>query len=111
MAEVKVLLPVLRARKRMSQRQLAALAGLRPDTVSALERGKVHGIRFDTMARLCEVLDCKPGDLFEFVDDGHRIPVFGGDDEDDVIRGRLGETDKNLIDGPSFLQALITGRA
>lgn len=110
-AEVKVRLPVLRAQRRMSQRQLAALTGLRPDTVSALERGEAQGIRFDTMVRLCEALGCTPGDLFELVDDGHRVPVFGGDDEDDIIRERLKEAEGELIDGPSFLRALIDGRA
>ena len=105
--EVKLRLPVLRAERRLSQRQLAFLAGLRPDTVSALERGDAQGIRFDTVARLCEALGCTPGDLFELVDDGHRVPVFGGDDEDDIIRERLREADAELVDGPSFLEALI----
>ncbi|MBI3977700.1 MAG: helix-turn-helix domain-containing protein [Chloroflexi bacterium] len=53
MSRVRVRIPALRAERRLSQRQLAALAGLRPDTVSALERGESAGIRFDTLARLC----------------------------------------------------------
>ncbi len=109
-AEIRVRLPVLRAQRRLSQRQLAALAGLRPDTVSALERGEAQGIRFDTLARLCEVLGCAPGDLLELVDDGHRVPVFGGDDEDDIIRERLKHADGTLIDGRSFLEALVRER-
>lgn len=109
--EIRVRLPVLRAQRRMSQRQLATFTGLRPDTVSALERGEAQGIRFDTIARLCEVLICTPGDLFEVVDDGHRVPVFGGDDEDAIIRERLHEVGGDLVDGPSFLRALIEGRA
>lgn|GEM_PF-59850 len=108
--EIKIRLPVLRAQRHMSQRQLASLAGLRPDTVSAMERGEAQGIRFDTLARLCEALGCGPGDLFELVDDGHRVPVFGGDDEDDILRERLKEAKAELIDGPSFLRALIDGR-
>ena len=109
-AEIRVRLPILRAQRRMSQRQLAAIAGLRPDTVSALERGEAQGIRFDTLVRLCEALGCTPGDLFELVDDGHRVPVFGGDDEDDIIRERLKHADGRLVDGPSFLAALLRGR-
>jgi len=65
MSQIHFRLPELRARRRLSQRQVAAAAGIRPDTVSALERGAVRGIRFETLARLCEVLGCEPGDLFE----------------------------------------------
>jgi hypothetical protein len=39
---------------------------------------------------------------FELVDDGHNVPVFGGDEEDDIIRNRLRERGHDLIDGPSF---------
>jgi putative transcriptional regulator len=102
-------LPTLRARRRLSQRQLAALAGLRPDTISALERGETHGIQFETLARLCEVLRCTPGDilLFERTDD-HTAPVLGGPDEDELIARRLAELDRApRVDGPSFLAALL----
>lgn len=103
---VSVELPTLRARKGLSQRQLAALAGLRPDTVSALERGASTGIRFDTLAKLCEVLDCEPGELLEIDADEHRVPMLGGPGEDDLIRSRLGEPGPP-IDGPTFLAKLL----
>ena len=109
--EVRIRIPILRAQLGLSQRRLAALTGLRPDTVSALERGDAQGIRFETLGRLCAVLQCGPGELFELVDDGHNVPVFGGDDEDDILRARLRESSRDLIDGPSFLQALRDGRA
>ena len=107
-ATIKVRLPVLRAERGLTQRQLAAQAGMRPDTVSALERGDAAGMRFDTIVRLCEALACKPGDLFELVDDGHRVPVFGGDDEDEILLQRL--ADPVRVDGPSFLEALLRDR-
>lgn len=65
MSQIRFRLLELRARRRMSQRQVAAAAGVRPDTISALERGAVHGIQFETLARLCDALGCEPGDLFE----------------------------------------------
>ena len=108
---VRVRIPVLRAQLGLSQRRLAALTGLRPDTVSALERGDAQGIRFETLGRLCAVLQCTPGELFELVGDGHNVPVFGGADEDDIIRDRLRESSQELIDGPSFLQAVRDGLA
>lgn len=106
MPSVHLQLPVLRARRRLSQRQLAALAGLRPDTVSALERGAATGIRFETLASLCEALGCGPGDLLEVRGDGHEIPTLGGPDEDDLIRQRLREPGRP-VDGPSFLESLV----
>lgn len=106
MSGVRLRLPILRAERRLSQRQLAALAGVRPDTVSALERGDSAGIRFDTLARLCEALGCEPGDLFELKRDGHRVPLLGGPDEDELVRQRLQESGRR-VDGPSFVAELL----
>ena len=103
---VRVALPNLRARRGLSQRQLAALAGLRPDTISALERGRSAGIRFDTLARLCETLDCGPGELLEIDLDEHPVPTLGGESEDALIRQRLG-TERERIDGQTFVAALL----
>jgi putative transcriptional regulator len=99
----------LRIGRRLSQRQLAALAGVRPDTISALERGDTHGIRFDTLARLCEALHCTPGDILLFDEpDAHQAPVLGGPDEDALVARRLAELDRApRVDGPSFLAALV----
>jgi putative transcriptional regulator len=105
-ARIRVQLPEARARRRLSQRQLAALAGVRPDTVSALERGESAGIRFDTLAGLCEVLDCEPGDLLAVERDTHRLPVLGGPDEDTVVEARLKHTGRR-VDGPSFVAELL----
>ena len=105
MGRVQLRLPVLRAQRRLSQRQLAALAGVRPDTVSALERGESVGIRFDTLARLCDALGCEPGELFELELDRHQAPVLGGLDEDHLIRQRLADPGRR-IDGASFLSEL-----
>ncbi len=106
MPAVKMKLPEVRRRRRLTQRQLAASAGMRPDTVSALERGKSAGIQFETLARLCYVLDCEPGDLLEVERDSHALPVLGGPDEDDIIRQRLAEAAPR-VDGPSFLAELM----
>ena len=105
MSIVRLGLAELRAKLGLSQRQLAERAGLRPDTVSALERGASAGIRFDTLARLCDVLECEPGELIELdaIDD---VPVLGGADEDALIRERLALTDLR-VDGPTFLAELL----
>ena len=45
--------------------------GITEQNLSLLKSGKVRGIRFATLARICEYLQCQPGDLLEFrVDEG-----------------------------------------
>lgn len=108
MGRIHFRLAVLRAERRLSQRQLAAQAGVRPDTISALERGESQGIHFDTLARLCEALDCQPGDILELASDGHRVPVLGGAEEDIVLRQRLRELAEGpRVDGPTFIAELL----
>ncbi|MCX6024233.1 MAG: helix-turn-helix transcriptional regulator [Chloroflexi bacterium] len=106
MSFIKTRLPELRARRGWTQRQLAVLTGMRSDTISALERGEAAGIRFETLVRLCEALGCQPGELLALQDDGHRAPVLGGPDEDELIRRRLADTAPS-VDGPSFVEALL----
>jgi putative transcriptional regulator len=54
-------LAILRTERQLSQRKLAEVARLCPDTISALERGETSDIQFETLARLCETLECEPG--------------------------------------------------
>jgi putative transcriptional regulator len=44
---------------------LAAAVGITEQNISLLKSGKVKGIRFETLAKICEVLECQPGDLLE----------------------------------------------
>jgi putative transcriptional regulator len=67
MMEIIVRLDVMLARRKMRSRELADLVGITEQNISLLKSGKVKGIRFDTLARLCEALDCQPGDLLEAV--------------------------------------------
>ena len=50
----------------MTARDLAAQIGLSETQLSLFRSGKVKGIRFSTLARLCKALDCRPGDLLDF---------------------------------------------
>ena len=92
MSVITIRLPILRAERRLSQRQLAELAGLRPDTISALERGASNGIQFDTLAKLCDALGCEPGDIFALEPEPHAVPLLGGPDEDAIVRARVRES-------------------
>lgn len=109
MLEVRIRTQRLREERKLSQGELAAQAGVRRDTISALERGKTQGIQFDTLARLCEALACEPGDLLILTEVEPPL-VLGGHDEDDIVRERLANPGAR-IDGPSFLQALLDEEA
>lgn len=63
--EIVVRLDVMLARRKMRSRELAAIVGITEQNISLLKSGKVKGIRFETLARICEALDCQPGDLLE----------------------------------------------
>ncbi len=60
-------LDVMLAKRKMRSRELAARIQLTEANVSLLKSGKVRGIRFETLERICEVLDCQPGDILEYV--------------------------------------------
>ena len=63
--QIVVRLDVMLARRKMKSRELAAQVGITEQNISLLKSGKVKGIRFETLARICEVLDCQPGDILE----------------------------------------------
>lgn len=56
-------LDVMLARRKMRSRELAERVGITEQNISLLKSGKVRGVRFDTLARICDVLQCQPGDL------------------------------------------------
>lgn len=58
-------LDVMMARRKMRGRDLAARIGITEQNLSLLKSGKVKGVRFETLERLCAALDCQPGDLLE----------------------------------------------
>jgi putative transcriptional regulator len=58
-----VTLDVMLARRKMRSRELAERVGITEANLSLLKSGKVRGVRFDTLARICDVLQCQPGDL------------------------------------------------
>jgi putative transcriptional regulator len=63
--QIVVRLDVMLARRKMRSRELAERIGITEQNLSLLKSGKVKGIRFDTLAAICEVLDCQPGDILE----------------------------------------------
>ena len=66
-------LDVMLARRKMRSKELAERIGITEQNVSLLKSGKVKGIRFDTLARICAALDCQPGDILEYRSDDGEI--------------------------------------
>ena len=60
-------LDVMLAKRKMRSRELAETVGITEQNISLLKSGKVRGVRFETLARICAVLQCQPGDLLEYV--------------------------------------------
>ena len=64
-------LDVMLARRKMRSKELAERIGITEQNVSLLKSGKVKGVRFDTLERICAALACQPGDILEYrPDDG-----------------------------------------
>ena len=72
--QIIVRLDVMLALRKMKSRELAELVGITEQNISLLKSGKVKGIRFETLARICEVLACQPGDILEAVDETQAQP-------------------------------------
>ncbi|HEY0103167.1 MAG TPA: helix-turn-helix transcriptional regulator [Brevundimonas sp.] len=66
---VRVTLDALIVKKGLKARDLAAEVGLSETQLSLFRSGKVKGIRFRTLARLCAALECRPGDLLDYAFD------------------------------------------
>lgn len=59
-------LDVMMAKRKISLNELAEKVGITQANLSILKNEKAKAIRFSTLEKLCEVLDCQPGDLIEF---------------------------------------------
>lgn len=63
---IRVTLDEMLARRGMKAREVAVTIGISETQLSLFRSGKVKGIRFRTLAKLCAVLGCAPGDLLEY---------------------------------------------
>ena len=61
-----VTLDVMLAKRKMKSRALAEAVGITEQNISLLKSGKVKGIRFETLEKICETLECQPGDILTF---------------------------------------------
>jgi putative transcriptional regulator len=72
---------VMLARRKMSVGELADRIGITPANLAVLKNGRAKAVRFTTLAALCEVLGCQPGDLLRWEAEdaaGDDVPQVGG---------------------------------
>lgn len=68
---------VMLAKRKMSVTELSERVGITMANISILKNQKAKAIRFDTLNKICEILQCQPGDILEYVPDEK--------EEDDII--------------------------
>ncbi|MFB6625388.1 MULTISPECIES: helix-turn-helix domain-containing protein [unclassified Streptomyces] len=76
---------VMLARRKMSVGELAGRVGITPANLAVLKNGRAKAVRFATLAALCEVLACQPGDLLRWEAEG-----VGGAEEVGEVDGADG---------------------
>ena len=59
-------LDVMLARRKMRSKELAEIVGITEVNLSLLKSGKVKGVRFSTLDKICAALECQPGELLEY---------------------------------------------
>lgn len=67
---IRVNLDVMLAKRKMKLGELSERVGVSPTNLSILKTGKAKAVRFTTLEAICQVLDCQPGDILEYVPDG-----------------------------------------
>ena len=63
-------LDVMMAKRKMSLGELAQKVDITMANLSILKNNKARAVWFPTLAAICKALDCQPGDILEYVDDG-----------------------------------------
>ena len=62
-------LDVMMAKRKMSSTELSQKLGITMANLSILKNNKAKAIRFSTLNQICNILQCQPGDILEYVDD------------------------------------------
>ena len=70
---IRVTLDAMLEAREIKGKELASQVGLSETQLSMIRSGKVRGLRFATLAKICLVLDCRPGDLLDYDPDAADI--------------------------------------
>ncbi len=63
---ITVNIDVMLAKRKMSVTELSEKLGLTMANASLLKNGKIKAVRLSTLDKICEILDCQPGDILEY---------------------------------------------
>lgn len=66
---IRVNIDVMLAKRKMSVTELSEKVGITMANISILKNDKAKAVRFDTLSKICEALDCQPGDILDYVED------------------------------------------
>ena len=69
MGAIKVHLDKVLEERGMTSKELAEMIGITQANLSILKTGKAKGLRFSTLIAICEILDCQPADILEYIKD------------------------------------------
>lgn len=69
---IRINLDVMLAKRKMTSTELAGKIGITLANLSILKTGKARAIRFSTLDAICKALDCQPGDILEYLEDGQQ---------------------------------------
>lgn len=72
-------LDVMLAKRKMRSKELAERIGITEQNVSLLKSGKVRGVRFETLEKICDALQCQPGDILEYRQEPTQLRAVGED--------------------------------
>lgn len=64
---IEINLDVMMAKRKISSNELAEKIDITPANLSVLKTGKAKAVRFSTLEKLCEALDCQPGDILAYI--------------------------------------------
>ncbi len=63
---IEINLDVMMAKRKMRLKTLAQMVGITEQNLSILKNGKAKAVRFSTLDKICEALDCQPGDILAY---------------------------------------------
>lgn len=69
---IEVNLDVMLAIRKMTSAELAEKIGITQANLSVLKTGKAKAVRFSTLESICKVLNCQPGDILRYIDEGEK---------------------------------------
>ena len=66
---IEVTLDIMLVIRKVKSKDLAAHVGITEANLSLLKSGKVKGVKFETLSKICDYLECEPGDILRYIPD------------------------------------------